>query len=80
MARHAIDVTACDTIGSSNLTDVRKALLTPNAGPTIGEARKWVRFAAKVTQAQFMVPDWVLDVAFVHAPRPFDDGSLARMS
>jgi hypothetical protein len=70
MARHAIDVTVCDPIGSSNLTDARKALSSPSAGPAIGEARKRVRFAAKITQAQLMVPDWVPDFAF--HPMGFD--------
>jgi hypothetical protein len=64
MARHAIDVTVCDPIGSSNLTDVRKALSSPSAGPAIGETRKRVRFAAKISQAQLMVPHWVPDFAF----------------
>jgi hypothetical protein len=64
MARHAIDVPVCDTIGSSNLTDVRKALSSPSAGPAIGEAWKRVRFAAKIAQAQLVVPDWVPDFAF----------------
>jgi hypothetical protein len=57
MARHAIDVTVCDPIGSSNLADVRRALSSPSPGPAIGEARKGVRFAAQITQAQLMVPD-----------------------
>jgi hypothetical protein len=70
MARHAIDVTACDPIGSSNLTDVRNAPSSPSANPAIGEERNWVRFAAKKTQAQLMVPDWVPDFAF--HPMGFD--------
>jgi hypothetical protein len=40
MARHAIDVTVCEPIGSSNLTEVRKALSSPSDGPAIGEPRK----------------------------------------
>jgi hypothetical protein len=64
MARHAIDVTVCDTIGSSNLTDVLRALSSPNAGPAIGEARQRVRLAAKITQAQLIKPDWVPNSAF----------------
>jgi hypothetical protein len=48
---HAIDVTVCDTIGSSNLTDVRKAMSLPSAGPAIREARKWIRFEAKIAKA-----------------------------
>jgi hypothetical protein len=39
MARHAVDVTVYDPIGSSNLTDVRKALSSPSADPAIGETR-----------------------------------------
>jgi hypothetical protein len=70
MARHAIDVTACDPIGSSNLTDVWKALSSPSAGPAVGETRKRVRFAAKITQVQLMVPDWVPD--FASHPMGFD--------
>jgi hypothetical protein len=66
MAWHAIDVTVCDPIGSSNMTDARKALSSPSAGPAIGEARKRVRFAAKITQAQLMVPD------FAFHPMGFD--------
>jgi hypothetical protein len=42
MARHAIDVTVSDPIGSSDLTDVRNTLSSPSAGPAIGEARKRV--------------------------------------
>jgi hypothetical protein len=53
-----------DPTGSSNLTDVRKVLSSPSAGPAIGEARKRVRFPAKRTQAQLMVPDRVPDFAF----------------
>jgi hypothetical protein len=64
MGRHAIDVTVCDPIDSSNLTDVRKALSSPSTGPAIGQARKRVRFAAKITQSQLIVPDWVPDFAF----------------
>jgi hypothetical protein len=64
MARHAIDVTVCDTIGSSNLTIVSKALSSPSAGPAFGEAQKRARFSAKITEAQLMVPDWVPCFAF----------------
>jgi hypothetical protein len=64
MGRHAIDVTVCDPIGSSNLTDVRKALSSPSTGPAIGQAQKRVRFAAKIIQSQLIVPDWVPDFAF----------------
>jgi hypothetical protein len=70
MGWHAIYVTVCDPIGSSNLTDVRKALSWPSLGPAVGEVRKRVRFAAKITQAQLMVPDWVPDFAF--HPMSFD--------
>jgi hypothetical protein len=49
MVRRAIDVTVCDHNCSSNL---RKALPSPSAGLAVGEARKRVRFAAKITQAQ----------------------------
>jgi hypothetical protein len=66
MARHAIDVTVCDPIGSSNLTDVLKALSSPSPGPAIGETRKRVRFAAQITQVQLMVPDWGPDLPFTH--------------
>jgi hypothetical protein len=79
MAQHAIDASVCDPIGSSNLTDVRKALSSPSAGRTIGEARKRARFAAKITQAQVMVPDWVPDFAF--HPMGFDlNGASHRVS
>jgi hypothetical protein len=61
MARHAVDVTVCDPIGSSNLTDVRKALSSPSADLAIGETR---------TRVRFMVPDWVPDFAF--HPKGFD--------
>jgi hypothetical protein len=64
MARHAFDVTVCDTIGSSTLTDVHKALSSPSAVPAIGETRKRVRYAAKITQAQLLVPDWVPESPF----------------
>jgi hypothetical protein len=64
MARHAIDVTVSDPIGSSNLTDVRNALSSPSAGPAMVEMWKRVRFAANATQAQLMVPDWMPDFAF----------------
>jgi hypothetical protein len=70
MPRHAIDVTVCDLIGSSNLTDVRKALSSPSPGPAIGEARKQIRFAAKIAQAELVVPHWVPDFAF--HPMGFD--------
>jgi hypothetical protein len=70
MALHAIDVTICDTICSSNLTDVRKASSSPSAGPATGEARKQVRFVAKITQAQLSVPDWLPDIDF--HPTGFD--------
>jgi hypothetical protein len=59
-----------DPTGSSNLTDVRKVLSSPSPGPAIGEARKRVRFPAKRTQAQLLVPDWVPDFAF--HPMGFD--------
>jgi hypothetical protein len=75
-ARHAIDVTVCnniDTIGSSNLTDMRRAFSSPSAGPALGEARNWFRLAAKLTQEQLMVPDWVPCFAF--HPVSFDRAS-----
>jgi hypothetical protein len=55
MARQAIDVTISDIIGSSNLTDVRKALLSPSADPAFNDVRRWARFAATITQVQLMV-------------------------
>jgi hypothetical protein len=63
-ARHAIDLTVCDPFGCPFLTDVRKALSSPSAGPGIGEALKWVLFVAKITQAQLLRPDWVPEFAF----------------
>jgi hypothetical protein len=69
-ARHAIDVTVGDSIGSSTLTGVRKASSSPSAGPAIGEARTQVQFEAKTTQAQLMVPDWVAN--FSLQPMGFD--------
>jgi hypothetical protein len=42
MAQHAIDVTVCDSIGSTNIPDVRKRLSSPSAGPAIGAVRKRV--------------------------------------
>jgi hypothetical protein len=70
LVRHAVDVTVCNTFCSSNLTVVRKAMSSPSYGPAIDEARKRVRFAAKITQAQLMVPDWVPEFAF--HPMGFD--------
>jgi hypothetical protein len=64
MARHAIDVSVCDPTGDSNLTEVRKALASSSAGPTLGETRKHTRFAAKVAEAQLLAPDWMPDVTF----------------
>jgi hypothetical protein len=61
---HAIDVSVCGTVGSSNLTVERKALPSSSASPAIGEARMLVRFAATRAQAQLMVPDWAPDFAF----------------
>jgi hypothetical protein len=51
MARHAVDATVFDPVGKSNLTDVRRALSVPDAGPAIGEAHEHTRFAASCTCA-----------------------------
>jgi hypothetical protein len=61
MARHAIDVTAYDPVGSSSSTDARRALSMPDVGPVIGEARNRTRFAAKVAQAQPFKRGWISD-------------------
>jgi hypothetical protein len=70
MARHAIDVSVCDPTGASNLIVVLKALASSSAGPALGETRKLTQFAAKVSQAQLLAPDWMPDVAF--HPMGFD--------
>jgi hypothetical protein len=70
MARHAIDVSVCDPTGASNLIEVLKALASSSAGPALGETRKRTQFAAKVSQAQVLAPDWMPDVAF--HPMGFD--------
>jgi hypothetical protein len=69
--RYAFDVTVCVSIGSSNLTEVRKALSSASDDPAIGEApRQGARFASKTIQAQLMVPHWVPNLAF--HPMGFD--------
>jgi hypothetical protein len=79
MARQAIDVTVCDSIGSSNLTDVCKHCRHPALAPAIGEAQKPVRFASEIFQAQLMVSDWVPDVAFIQwVSTTMDHGALPR--
>jgi hypothetical protein len=46
--RYAFDVTVCVSIGSSNLTELRKALSSASDDPAIGEApRQGARFASK---------------------------------
>jgi hypothetical protein len=65
MARHAINVTVCDPTGAANVTDVRRALASPSAGPALGEARKRTLFAAKFAQAQVLAPNRVPDFAFL---------------
>jgi hypothetical protein len=54
----------CDPTCASNLTEVRKALASSSPGPALGETRKRTQFAAKVSQAHLLAPDWMPDVAF----------------